>query len=93
MGVPLLKDHMELVWGLLSQGIKAPQYARSITHLVKQDPGDHQAPHHQQDHLNNVGECHCTQPAIKRISHRKNTQCDQTHGEIDTGHGVDGQCA
>ena len=76
------QNHVKFIRGLLGQGHKTRNGPAPVADLVQQYPGNHDATHDQQDHLNNICQRHRSQPAVKRISQREQPQRNQSGGEI-----------
>ena len=62
---------MEFVWRLLRENSETGHWSGARTDLIQQNPGNHESPHDQKNHLNNVRQRDGPQTAIQRVGHGK----------------------
>ena len=82
---------MKLVRRLLCERGETGHRSGTRAYLIQQNPGNHEAAHDQENHLNDVRQCDGSKTAVQRVSHRKYSQAGQSEAQIHTRYRIDGQ--
>ena len=84
---------MKLVRRLLCERGETGHRSGTRADLIQQNPGNHEATHDQENHLDNVRQRDGSETAVQGVSHREYSKAGQSEAQIHTRYRIDRQRA